>query len=459
MKLLKICEAALIFCFTAFSVDAQNNVLQIFTDNKYEPIDWTDIREIRYDEGSESLIVLNHDNNDTKINISDSLSFVSGPAVPLIEIFTDEFIEEVQSKVNYAPGQFRLNAFGEFDDIDEPVNIRGRGNSSWGFPKKPYRLKFDKKISLCGLPAAKNYVLLANYMDCSLLQNALAFKIGELLELPYTNQSVPVEVKLNGIYKGAYIITNKPGINAGSVDIDESQSIMWELDVSYDEDLKFMSPQWNLPVMVADPDLSDEEFEEWKQDFIEMEKAAYQRRASQYVDFEYAAKYLLVNEIMGNSEIGYPKSVKLFKTRGQKYIFGPIWDFDVCMGKVWLDKCYSKDQINDKVWRNTLLLFLERDASFPPIFKSYLLEIYHQLPTLLTFIDTQSAKIRESALRNLTIYPDYEDFDESVAKMKEWLTLRFEALLNLYDLIPEPKPETETEPNADSEPEIEQTLD
>ena len=98
---------------------------------------------------------------------------------------------------------------------------------------------------------AKNYVLLANHIDPTLMLNSVAFKVGQLLNIPFTNHAIPVDVVLNGKYKG----------------LDENNSVMWELDSYFDEDPKFKSEAFNLPVMVKDPDLTTEQFEYWKKDF------------------------------------------------------------------------------------------------------------------------------------------------------------------------------------------------
>ena len=45
------------------------------------------------------------------------------------------------------------------------AKIKGRGNSTWNYPKKPYALKLDKDASLLGMPAGKRWDLLANYID------------------------------------------------------------------------------------------------------------------------------------------------------------------------------------------------------------------------------------------------------------------------------------------------------
>lgn len=413
-----------------FTIRAHENVLQIFDGKDYDPVPWDIIDKITFKNGN---LLLNLDNGEkTVVPFSESINMPSGLTIPLIEINTEEKLSEIPDKINYKKAVIELKGFEVYEDVISSMDIRGRGNSSWGFPKKPYRLKFDKKISLCGLPKAKSYVLLANYTDTSLIQNALAFKIGQMLGLPFTNQFVPVDVKLNGLYKGSYLLTNKPGLNSGSVDIDEDNSIMWELDVNYDEDLKFRSPILDLPVMVSDPDLTQDQFEEWKADFIAMEKAAVEYNASSKVDMEILAKYVLVNEILKNDEIGYPKSVKLYKTRGGKYIFGPIWDFDTAMGKKWEGGNYTFDKIEDPVWKNTLLSYLSDDPEYKDAIKANWKGIRGHLSELLDFISEYADLIQTSAQRNQTIWKT-EDFDNSIKSLKYWLANRFIALDAIYN--------------------------
>ena len=421
--------------WSTYSSILHSQVLQIFEGSFYNPIEIADLDVISFDLDKDLMIVQKSNGDINNFKFNDGSNYVLGKSIPVLNITTNEYVEEISSKTAYLEGTFSLQGFGEFEDIERDVNIRGRGNSSWSFIKKPYRLKFDKKVSLCGLPSAKNYVLLANFMDCSLVQNALAFKIGAMLELPYTNKAMPVDVVLNGIYKGSYLLTNKPGINAGSVDIDENNSIMWELDVEFDEDLKFKSPVFDLPVMVADPsEMDNSTFEYWKNDFIEMEKAVYNRKAAEYVDLEIAAKYLVVYEIFKNDEIGYPKSFKMYKTNGEKYVLGPLWDFDVAMGKIWLGECYNHDYIDQSVWKNQLLRYLSLDPIFKEYFTINLKFIIDKIPELIIFIDDYSKEIRESAVRNQMLYPEYEDFDESLIKLKDWLIKRSENLKTLYSL-------------------------
>ena len=230
MKFLNILSAIIVISFSSSA--STPTWLNIFTNENGKtrvvatPLD--DISEINFSKDDDnadyySTISVVRKNGETKAVSMDNVTDYSlGTNVPTIYINTKPEVEEISSKTEYLPATFSMECYGDYEDVDDvSVNIRGRGNSTWSFSKKPYRLKFDKKISLCGLTKAKSFVLIANYVDGTLMKNAIAFKIGQLLEMPFTNHSIPVSVVLNGRYKGAYMLSEKIGINSGSVNIDE----------------------------------------------------------------------------------------------------------------------------------------------------------------------------------------------------------------------------------------------
>lgn len=189
----------------------------------------------------------------------------------------------------------------------------------------------------------KNYVLLANYIDDSLMKNAIAFWIARRLRVPYANHTTPVNVIINGHPRGSYLITEKVGINSGSVDIDETKGILFELSGEYDEKYKFRSEPYNLPVMVKDPDF-DELYEDnpdgptpdgmlemWKEDFNRVLRLLEAGRSQHTFDWDSFARGLLLNNICLNGELGHPKSLYIHKEQigtDALYKFGPVWDFD-----------------------------------------------------------------------------------------------------------------------------------
>lgn len=416
--------AAWLFAVPAF---AENEVLQVFQNKSYKPVPWEKIDKITFSNTSGTMNIIEGDGTSTIVNLDEGLNIPSAKAIPALYITTDEPLYEIPDKINYKTGQINLLGFDTYDDVTADVNIRGRGNSSWQNPKKPYRLKFNKKISLCGLPSAKNYVLLANSTDPTLMNFAVATKLGEWLDLPFTNKVVPVDVFLNRRYLGSYMLTNKPGINAGSVDIDEENSVMWELDKYFDEDMKFRSPLLDLPVMLSDPDMDEATFEKWKADFIAAEEAVVNGNASEYFDLDEFARYLLVYDIMANNDSGHPKSVKLYKTEGGKYTFGPMWDFDISAGYYWFTSViFTFDYVGDLMWRNQLFLQLERDPAAQEAREKYWQQIKPRFGELMEFIDIYAETIRQSAYRNQTINNVDKDFDAAVDRVKQWYKLRFE---------------------------------
>ncbi|MFV0604544.1 MAG: CotH kinase family protein, partial [Niabella sp.] len=113
----------------------------------------------------------------------------------------------IVSKDDYLNATIRIEGNGVYPDFENTTRIRGRGNSTWNFPKKPYRLKLDEDASLLGLLPEKDWVLLANYIDGSLMLIRIALIIGELMNMSYVNHLIPVDLIINGVFKGSYVFT------------------------------------------------------------------------------------------------------------------------------------------------------------------------------------------------------------------------------------------------------------
>lgn len=123
--------------------------------------------------------------------------------LPVAYINTDDG-QPVTVKEEYKSGWLTIQGNGDYDcQYNGPMQIKGRGNSSWLYPKKPYRLKLGTSTDLFGFGKNKNYVLLSNYMDESLVRNTVAGEIAEELGL-VNMQSIWVDVIFNGQYVGNY---------------------------------------------------------------------------------------------------------------------------------------------------------------------------------------------------------------------------------------------------------------
>ena len=357
-------------------------------------------------------------------------------AIPELTITTtDPSIAEIPSKDYYLEGTLAVNGRGGYEDYTGKTEVKGRGNSTWGYPKKPYRLKLNKKAEICGLGKAKNYVLLANHLDPTLMLNSVAFKIGRLLELPFTNHAIPVDVVLNGIYKGSYLLTEQIEVKENRVDLDENNSVMWELDSYWDDEPKFKSTAFNLPVMVKDPDLTTEQFEYWKKDFnaFTTQFAKEPLEGNSYVDMidiESVAKFLITFNLVHNMEINHPKSVFLHKEGNGKYVRGPIWDFD------W---AYDYEGTSNHFGRyNTPLFSSSMNGVGTAFFQRFLQDsrvkaIYkrtwqdfknNKLDALLQYVDDYAVMLKPSVERNSELWENTRSFDTKVKELKTWLRNR-----------------------------------
>lgn len=342
---------------TSSTLTASGPFVSIFrNDNNFNFIKLSPGARISHSEAGDSWVVNVADKDGTPqcnlpVEVIESVQ-VRDSDIPTIYFTLTDYpdAENLWDKELYMQTQMRIEGNGYCEDADGlELKIKGRGNSSWLAPKKPIRLKFDKKTQLLDFTKAKSYVLLANYYDETLCRNALALHTASLLDLPYTNTFHPCNVVLNGHELGTYLLTEKIGINKASVDIDEEKGILFEMSNEYDEKYKFHSATYGMPVMVKDPDL-DELFENsteqtpegwlqlWRADFEEAERGIKAGKADEYFDMDNFVDYYLLYNFCCNDELSHPKSEYIYKTelgRSAKYIHGPVWDFDMAFTVLW----------------------------------------------------------------------------------------------------------------------------
>lgn len=358
-------------------------------------------------------------------------------AVPQLRINTaNASLGEIESKDYYVDATIEIDGKGVYEDYSGETEIKGRGNSTWSMPKKPYRLKLKEKAGLCGFGEAKNYVLLANHIDPTLMLNAVAFKMGHLLEMPFTNHAVPVDVYLNGNYKGSYMLTEQVEVKKNRIDLDEDNCVVWEFDMNYDEDMKFMSDAFAMPVMLKDPDLTDAQFEYWKNDLNTLMKkfAEDPIEGNSYVDLidiESVAKYILIYNLTHNMEINHPKSVYMHKEGDGKYVMGPIWDFDWAYDYEGNNEHFRR--YNSPLWYDGLsngagTRFFQRflkDSRVQDLYKKIWADFYaNKFDLLLNYVDGYAEILKPSVEENSRIWSNTKDFESRVRSLRNWLKNR-----------------------------------
>ena len=262
----------------------------------------------------------------------------------------DDEENDVWTKEEWIEGcTFQLDGAGVWPDIAkvEGCEVRGRGNSSWWqnyMSKNPFRIKFPKKAkqSPFNLTEDRQWVFIANKQNGSMTSNSIAQKVAAMVDAEALCHMIPVDVYINGNYRGSYCFTEKIGIADNSVAIDEATGCLLELDDYYDETFKFRDNSYNLPVNVKDPDFTEEDeerlvtFDGVMESFNSLTATLHSGGdISQHVDMETWAKFWLVNDLVRNVETHHPKSCYIFNenpAEGEKWKFGPAWDFDWAFG-------------------------------------------------------------------------------------------------------------------------------
>lgn len=324
------------------------------------------------------------------------------------------------------------------------TQIKGRGNSTWSMPKKPYAIKLGKKSEVLGMKAHKRWCLLANYIDRTLMRNDVALEIARRMEgLDWTPSGRFVDLVVNGKFQGNYYLCEQIRVDENRVNITEMKAgdtdensitggYLLEFDIAYDEVNKFKTSILNFPVNIKEPDekvLGKEQFEYITHYVNDMESQIVAKcdetMLRSFIDVDSWVDYFLVMELTGNGECSWPKSVYMHKDRGSVMHLGPVWDFD------WGTFSPRQGWITD-------FTFLFRDLFYGGTFTNEVNKRWpaaeKALATIFDYIDLRAEEIRESESLNSKVWPcpsgfnyDYSmTFDEAVAALKNELRKRID---------------------------------
>jgi hypothetical protein len=273
---------------------------------------------------------------------SSSVSFQAGTGLPLLELSTVNE-QPVVDKVNYVPGEIRVAGTHRVS-----MRIKGRGNSTWTRPKKPYRLKLDSSTGLLNMPADRDWVLLANYLDRSYLRNWAALKLASQSRLKWTPRSEFVEVTLNGVDLGNYLLTeqveqgpHKLALPAGSLLLEIDQRFQEQGEPgfvsSHQVPITYKDPDELSPQMEQDLEEAVADFESalWGPDFADP-VVGY---SAHIADLDTFADWYLVNEFFKNLDSPFYSSVYFTWQPGSGFSMGPVWDFDLSSGNTFSSYC------------------------------------------------------------------------------------------------------------------------
>ena len=269
-------------------------------------------------------------------------------------------------------------------------HIKGRGHSTWEYPKKPYQIKLGQETDLLetGNPvkAEKSWCLLANYCDETLLHNSATFAIATRMGMAYTSGFQQVDLYYDGEYRGTYLLTEKVEVSDGRVAVTDLEKAFeqfnpnvkdfdalptaigtnalggsyqyvsgltspWDLSGGYLLEIDYearataekswFSTNRGTYVACKSPEYLSQTGADYVSSlFQQMENAIYNggkdpstgRPYSDFVDEDSLARCYVLAELSQDPD-SFLSSTFFYKPVGvEKFYVGPVWDFDSCYG-------------------------------------------------------------------------------------------------------------------------------
>ena len=311
-----------------------------------------------------------------------------------------------------------------------PLEIKAHGNHTWrSFDKKPYRLKFQDKVSPLGMNKNRHFTLLPHADDdMAYLRNTVGFELSRLIGMAYTPAQEPVEVVLNGDYVGLYMLTEKIRVGKNRVEITEQADLAtdpeeitggWLLEIDnyeYDDQIYVPDPendQNSVNMTIHSPEVLSREQRSYITDFIKKTDSAIHSKNKtskvweKYIDMDMLARYYIVREIVDDAE-SFRGSCFIHKERKTgdeetKLVFGPVWDF----GNVFhrgFDKFIWQDPPYGSVWIKYIYGFTRFKECVKNIWQPFLGTHY---PKLDQAIDDFIERIRYAIESDKDRWPEY----------------------------------------------------
>ena len=353
---------------------------------------------------------------------------------------------------------------------DDTTSIRGRGNSTWEQPKKPYALKLNNKTEIMGMPKHKRWVLIANYLDNSFLKNHMAFYLSEKFEMDYTVRGEFVNLVFNGVYRGLYWLGEAIKVDKKRVNIYDGENemadtddkdLLIEMDSHYDEVVKFHSSIRNMPYMIKNDDYFYDEdnnnemtsggtarLERFQNKIATLENLLYpdyntnddckvntnncsapDESYADIIDVESWAKFWLINEVMDNTELNEPKSAYFSyqnKKEGDVFKAGPVWDFDAGATKT-----LTSVKLDTSIYYNALFK--------SPKFIKAVKDVWNKYSSTIDFnteIQTMRSKLATAAKLDSLMWGAHNDYVQTTdLSFNGSVDFLKESVLNKMDVV------------------------
>ena len=354
-------------------------------------------------------------------------------------------------------------------EFTDKVKIKVRGNSTANPTngKKAYRLKFDKKLGatkhdMLGLGySARNWTLLANVFDHSMVRNALSYHLEKEVGMDFCPGYKFADVVINGNYRGTYQICDHVEIDKNRVNVNEDTGWMLEFQGRGDMlDKPLCFSKDGILMNIKNPEPADEKDEAqvaaviapiqdwftgtWKSKWTGSNVFDTQTGWRSVNDEESLIKFWIITELTGDYD-GW-MTVKAYKEADEdKLHYGPVWDKDLAYGNYSGEKSnvFISNTENSSSLTGYLKEYLFKDPRFMAKAKARLKELLDGglVDRLCAKVDELGAIVAQTEELNNTKFPratkvdseisNYATYAETLEQLKTYLKARFKTVEDL----------------------------
>lgn len=317
------------------------------------PVEYT----VKSPDGSEAVYTVSVSNTGLPVMVINQSSATTAPSVKFVG---DLKLREKEASWVGDDDIALYDVNGKYTLAPQKCGVRLRGNSTRNMPKKPLAIKLVKKAAIGDMPKHKRWVLLANWLDNSMIRNNVAFEVAHATERAWQGASLGqglvwnphgtnVELVVDGRHVGNYFLCEQIKIDSNRLDINPEYAdcledglstayadcgYLMECDDNYDEAYKFVTSARGIPFMLKD-DANTVPTEYFKSLQTKINSIESNLKNGDYtaayadLDINSVIDQWIVFELTMNDEFKHPKSVYMYMNGGDsKLCAGPVWDFD-----------------------------------------------------------------------------------------------------------------------------------
>ena len=365
--------------------------------------------------------------------------------LPRLVIETENF-KQINNKETKVPAH--LQFYGESKPSSQilDLSIRGRGNSSFAMTKYGYKIKLEEKYSMLGMPQDKEWDLVSNFRDKSMLQNYITYQLAGILGDEYYPKCQFVELYLNRQYLGIYLLVEHVKVSEERVGIAKSDSsFLFEKTSATSTDGVMFTSSLGYIFKFCQPKDPNEHSRELLEnhindfeDFLKSQSVYDLDSIGKWIDIDDFVRYYWIQEFTKNID-GHRRSIFItWEKNGNKDAplkMGPVWDFDLGYGnsadeksgpEQWLIRKYGWDR------------FLFKNRNYQDRVRDYWKKNRAAFVATLDSIDSMSKKLTQASsnefkkwpvLGNDSDWPFLEKFDnyqEVIDALKKWIEQRIQ---------------------------------